>query len=202
MLGQTSYPRTALDHYPTQPPATRALLSVPLVQNLIHKAVIWEPCCGDGAIVRELPLMGSVISTDIAAYEGFDPDALLDLLALPTLADLAPLTGDHRLPSGIITNPPYGDLAQPIIEKSIDLMKDRKGFVMVLVRHEWDCAKGRAKLFRDHPAYLAKITLLFRPHWVVPKPGEKAGSPRFSYAWHVWSWAKDPAAPALNLYAG
>lgn len=202
MLGQSRYPRTALDHYPTQPPAIRALLPVPVVQNLIHKAVVWEPCCGDGAIVKEIAshCLGTV-STDIAAYEGFDPDALVDLLALPDLATLTKRTGDGRLPSGIITNPPYGDLAQPIIEKSLDLMKDRKGFVMMLLRHDWDCASGRHHLFDEHPAFAAKITLTFRPLWIKPAEGEKSGSPRFSYAWFVWDWAKDPATPAQQLYA-
>lgn len=202
MLGQTRYPRTPLDHYPTMPPSTRALLSVPLVAQRIERALVWEPCCGDGAIVKEITdHVYDVIATDIAAYEGFDPDALVDLLTLPDLAALEPLVFDKRRPSGIITNPPYGKEAQPIIEKAIDLMRERKGFVMMLLRHDWDAASGRRHLFDDHPAFAAKITLTFRPHWVKPAEGEKPGSPRFSYAWYFWDWAKDPAAPALQLYA-
>lgn len=202
MLGQTRYPRTALDHYPTQPPATQALMSVPQVSRRLKNSIVWEPCCGDGAIVKEIiPHCADVVYTDIAAYEGFDPDALVDLLALPDLASLSQQVAGRDPPDGIITNPPYGDLAQPIIEKAIDLMKDRKGFVMMLLRHEWDCASGRKHLFADHPAFYAKVTLTFRPHWVKPEPGKKAGSPRFSYAWFIWDWSKEPAIPSLNLYA-
>lgn len=202
MLGQTRYPRTPLDHYPTQPPATNALLSVPYVDDLIKHAIVWEPCCGNGAIVKEIaPRCLDVLHTDIAAYDGWDPQALVDLMSLDTLMDLCPHVGGGGPPEGIITNPPYGDLAQPIIEKAIALMQPSKGFVAMLLRHEWDCASGREHLFKDHPAYAAKVTLTFRPHWVSPKPGEKAGSPRFSYAWFIWNWAKDPATPAYQLYA-
>lgn len=201
MLGQTQYPRTPLDHYPTQPPPTQALMGVPQIAERIERAVVWETCCGDGAICKEIaPYVGDVLATDIAAYPGFDPDALVDLLSLNRLGDL----NDHgitRVPNGIITNPPYGKEAQPIIEKSLELMREVDGFVVMLLRHEWDCADSRTPLFAHHPAFAAKITLTFRPHWVKPAEGEKAGSPRFSYAWFFWDWAKDPAAPALQLYA-
>lgn len=202
MLGQTRYPRTPLDHYPTQPPSIKALMSVPYVAERIAGSVVWEPCCGDGAITQQIaPHVAATISTDIAAYEGFDPDALIDLLSLNRLSDLSDVHGVNLVPTGIITNPPYGDLAQPIIEKSIELMREVDGFVMMMVRHEWDCADSRTPLFADHPAFAAKITLTFRPHWVVPKPGEKQGSPRFSYAWLVWDWQKPAAAAPLQLYA-
>jgi hypothetical protein len=107
-------------------------------------------------------------------------------------------------PDCIISNPPYGKDADRAVRKALELMEAETGYVAFLMRHEWDAAKGRADLI-DHPAFMAKITLRFRPLWVERKPGEKAASPRFSYAWYVWDWAKAlkaPHAKAEMYFAG
>lgn len=97
-------------------------------------------------------------------------------------------------PDCIITNPPYGKEAVKSVEKALELMQAEQGYVAMLMRHEWDAAKGRAHLI-DHPAYIAKITLRFRPVWIEKKEGEDSKSPRFSYAWYVWDWRKTIVAP-------
>ena len=97
-------------------------------------------------------------------------------------------------PDCIITNPPYGKEAVQAVEKALELMEAEQGYVAMLMRHEWDTAKGRAHLI-DHPAFIAKITLRFRPVWIEKKPGEDSKSPRFSYAWYVWDWRKALSAP-------
>lgn len=97
-------------------------------------------------------------------------------------------------PDAIITNPPYGKEAVAAVEKALALMEAEQGYVAMLMRHEWDTARGRAHLI-DHPAFMAKITLRFRPVWVEKKEGEESKSPRFSYAWYVWDWAKALNAP-------
>lgn len=97
-------------------------------------------------------------------------------------------------PDCIITNPPYGKEAVRSVEKALELMEAEQGYVAMLMRHEWDAAKGRAHLI-DHPAFIAKITLRFRPVWVEKKPGETSASPRFSYAWYIWDHRKTLTAP-------
>ncbi|UTC29053.1 DNA methylase [Brevundimonas phage vB_BpoS-Marchewka] len=97
-------------------------------------------------------------------------------------------------PDCIITNPPYGKEAVLAVEKALELMEAEQGYVAMLMRHEWDTAKGRAHLI-DHPAFIAKITLRFRPVWIEKKAGEDSKSPRFSYAWYVWDWRKALTAP-------
>ncbi len=231
MLGGTHYPRSPLDHYPTPPRATNAFVSV--VEDDLEAMQVWEPFCGDGAISNVLtPYCRNFGSTDIVAYDGFDPAGLIDFFnvypdgekheiavaawervidksTLPedmagdceyrpqpprplSMTDVEALLGFR--PDAIITNPPYGKDAVRALEKALELMEAEKGYVAFLMRHEWDAAKGRAKLI-DHPAFMAKITLRFRPLWVKPKEGEKPGSPRFSFAWFCWDWIKAHSAP-------
>jgi hypothetical protein len=193
MLGQTKYPRNALDFYPTPPRATEAFVSA--AKQMFANRVVAEPACGNGAIVKVLEWhCEKVIATDINAYEGFDPNALVDFLNVKSYDEYCELSGGE--PTAIITNPPYGELAEAFAWKGIELMEPCQGMVALLCRHEWDAAKGRGPLF-DHPAFAAKITLRFRPRWIE----DSKGAPRFAYAWFVWDWSKEPDAPAVCLYA-
>lgn len=201
MLGGTHYPRNDLDFYPTPARATNAFVSV--VEDELEAMQGWEPFCGNGAISKIVsPLCRNFVSTDIRAYEGFDPAGLVDFFALQNLDPIEELCGFR--PDAIISNPPYGKDAVRAVQKALDLMEAEKGYVAFLMRHEWDAAKGRAPLI-DHPAFMAKITLRFRPVWIEKKEGEESKSPRFSYAWFVWDWSKAAVAPharSENYYAG
>lgn len=148
----------------------------------------------------------------IAAYEASEDDRQahfdttgewLEPKPYPqTMADVESLFGFR--PDCIISNPPYGKDTDRAVRKALELMEPEVGYVAFLMRHEWDTAKGRAALI-DHPAFIAKITLRFRPVWIEKKEGEKSASPRFSYAWYVWDWAKAVKAPhakAELYYAG
>jgi hypothetical protein len=155
MLGGTNYPRSPLDHYPTPPRATNAFVSV--VEDELEAMQGWEPFCGDGAISKIVaPRCRNFVSTDIRAYEGFE----------------------RFRPDCIISNPPYGKDADRAVRKALELMEAERGYVAFLMRHEWDAAKGRADLI-DHPAFMAKITLRFRPVW-VEEGGEKPRPARAS----------------------
>src|SRR5215472_741542 len=58
----SGYDRKRRDFYATPGWVTEALL-----QHIHFRGVIWEPCCGDGAMSRILALHGNeVVSTDIA----------------------------------------------------------------------------------------------------------------------------------------
>lgn len=143
---------------------------------------------------------GDAYETAVAAWErevdkltGDDGVTFGELPERPkSMSDIAALLGFR--PDCIISNPPYGKDAVRAVEKALELMEAETGYVAFLMRHEWDAAKGRAHLI-DHPAFIAKITLRFRPVWIEKKEGEASASPRFSYAWFIWDQSKAIKAP-------
>jgi len=222
MLGVSQYVRNPLDFYVTPKRAVEALLSI--IGDDLPAWQVWEPFCGDGAFSAVIkPWARDILSTDIRAYEGFDPDGLIDFfnispdhdhyaaamqtftmacaleaeseMALPMrMADIEDING--FMPDAIITNPPYGKDADRAARHAIKLMEASKGVVIFLCRQEWDSAKGRADLF-DHPAFAMKITLRHRPRWIA----NSKGAPRHNYAFYVWNWAKPKAASPEIRYA-
>lgn len=219
MLGGTNYERAPLDHYPTPARVTEAFLKI--IEDDLPAMQFWEPFAGNGAMYNILaPYARNACASDIVAYQGFENTFAADFFNIYTDDDrdgyeLAMAAGKSPLqmhdlevlagfrPDCIISNPPYGDEAERAVRKALELMKPEHGYVAFVMRHEWDCAKGRADLF-DHPAFAAKVTLRFRPVWVEKKPGEQAKSPRFNYAIYVWDWVKAAQAPFAKpelLYA-
>ena len=84
----------SLDPYMTCP---EAVLSLIQIERDDLPGIIWEPACGDGAIVRVLEAAGfTVLASDIRDY-GCAGTVVLDYLAVPALAIMM----------GIVTNPPY-----------------------------------------------------------------------------------------------
>lgn len=144
-------------------------------------------------------------AVDKATITGSEEEALAIYHDLPrpqSMADVESLLGFR--PDAIISNPPYGKDADRAVRKALELMEPENGYVAFLMRHEWDAAKGRADL-TDHPAYMAKVTLRFRPVWIAKQEGEQSASPRFSYAFYVWDWTKAlkaPNAKAEMYFAG
>jgi hypothetical protein len=169
MLGDSGYERIEADFYPTPPENVDCLLSA----IVLHRDV-WEPACGNGSISQRLVQFGhSVVSTDLHDH-GFGLPGL-DFLK----ADCIPQTGVRA----IVTNPPYGDLVEPFIEKALELMEPVKGQVAMFLRNEWDCGVRRMSLF-GLPPFHKKIVVTKRPRWIAGS----TGSPRHNYAWFVWDW--------------
>lgn len=224
MVGASGYPRNPLDFYPTPLPAFDGLVQA--LEDDLPSYLAWEPFCGNGAI--SLPLSEHVrglVSTDIRAYEGFDPDGLADFFSIfpdedtegfdAALIQWALDYGDKPeaecppmpltmsdiealkgfRPDAIFSNPPYGKEAERAARHALKLMEAEKGIVAFLCRHEWDTAKSRADLF-DHPAFATKITLRHRPRWIAASEG----APRFSYAWYIWDWSKPKAVKPELVY--
>jgi hypothetical protein len=191
MLGQLSYERRLLDHYPTPARCTNALLKVIGDDLMPYRG--WEPAAGTGAISKIVKdHFREFVSTDIVPYDGFDSDGCMDFLKCDSLDGAESICGFR--PDCIVTNPPYGKLAEAFVRKSLKLMEPEQGLVIMLCRHEWDTAKTRGDLF-DHPAFAMKIVMRFRPVWIEGTDG----APRFNYAWYVWDFTK-PAAARPELH--
>lgn len=182
MLGTSGYSRSPLDFYPTPKTCVDAFLKTQ--GDELAPYLIWEPASGDGAISNYLdPYCRGVVTSDITAYPGFDPDALLDFYKVKDLQEVEDATGS--LPDAIVTNPPYGRDAEQFARHGLDLLEPVQGYMAFLCRNEWDAAGRRDDLF-NHPAFAAKVTMQHRPRWI---PGSTT-SPRHYYAWYVWDWAK------------
>lgn len=163
----SGYARKERDLYETPEWVTEAL--IPHLPTMVA-AGAWEPACGSGKMVRVLDRhMSPVVTSDIAFG--------LDFLICKTCPDVGAL----------ITNPPY-ELATEFIEHALRLMEDSGGVVAMLLRTDFDHAKGRSYLFRDCPAFAKKVVLTKRIIWFEPEPGAKGKSPSFNHAWFIWDW--------------
>lgn len=176
MSGQLDYDRKEADFYPTPPENVDCLH---LVEPL-NGTVWWEPACGEGHISKRImELTGeTVFSTDLHD-RGFGRTGI-DFLAM---------AGTSPNITGIITNPPYGDLAEEFIRHALEIMERVEGKVAMFLRNEYDCGKERRSLFAQHP-FAHKIIVTKRPRWIE---GSK-GSPRHNYAWYVWDFAHQGGA--------
>ncbi len=168
MLGDSGYERIEADAYFTPPENVDCLL-----EHVDLHPIVWEPACGDGAIVNRLIEFGhTVVYNDLYDYglgTGGD-DFLLTTEAPPGVRS-------------IVSNPPYGDMVEKFIRHALELMRDRRGQVAFFLRNEYDCSKGRMDLF-SLPPFAKKIIVTKRPRWVVGS----TGSPRHNYAWFVWDF--------------
>jgi hypothetical protein len=179
MFGDSGYDRIDHDLYSTPPENVDCLhLLEPL-----DGTVWWEPACGFGNISKRIEeLTGQpVVSSDlIDRGYGVGGKDFLQLTKAPETA-WGPV-------NGIITNPPFDDLAELFIRHAIKLMQPVGGRVIMFLRNEFDCGKTRRGLFNgmspDFP-FAHKIVVTKRPRWIE---GSK-GSPRHSYAWFVWDFA-------------
>jgi len=93
----------------------------------------------------------------------------------------------------VITNPRYGDLAEAFIRKALKVTERYQGKVAMLLRHEYDTAKGRADLF-NKPPHSAELVLTSRPRWIEGS----TGAPRHSYSWFLWEHGH--IGPAEKFY--
>ena len=157
------------DLYETPPEAVAALLRAETLP-----AVIWEPACGPGSIVRVLRAFGrQVYATDLVDYETPDQDeAGWDFLM------------ETQLPIGaqmILTNPPFKNAAD-FVRKALDLCPH----VVMLMRLAFLEGVGRSdildggKLARVH-IFRNRLPLMHRDGW----EGNKSTN-TMAFAWFIW----------------
>lgn len=151
--------RRAWDFYPTPPECTIALLDFLQMHGLISVSdVVWEPACGEGAIVSVLEGRGmQVLATDI--QHG---------------VDFLESKEDDRYCNWIITNPPFSK-AQEFILRCI---REDRPFALLLKSQFWH-AKSRYSTFVSHPpAFVLPLC------WRADFTGE--GKSLIDVCWCVW----------------
>lgn len=150
--------RREMDFYPTPPEPTVALVRFLKAQWLMtDHDTVWEPACGDGAMVRALRSEGlTVTATDLQS--GFDfLDREIEL--------------DGRW---IITNPPFS-LAEPFIRRAAELGRP---CAFLLKSQYWHSSKRRTLFLEHTPSFVLPLT--WRPDFT----GE--GSSLLDMCWNVW----------------
>lgn len=173
-----------LDAYFTPIEAIRSLMRLESLPGYI-----WEPACGDGAIVKPLRAAGhEVHATDLADYGLEDSWSKCDYLT-----QTAP-----RGIQGIVTNPPFKH-AQEFISKAVG----ECGFVAMLLRTNFLESMARYQWFKNSPpdrVWISsrRLPMMHRYGWT----GKQAGS-NTCHAWFVWDAKSDRTAGkkcALNWF--
>lgn len=163
----SGYQRKERDAYETPEWVTEAL--IPHLPAKID-GWVWEPAAGTGkmAVVLGRSRIGrGIIATDINRGDDFLKNECL------------PKEEGCR---AIITNPPYAH-ADEFIQRALFLMNPL-GLIAMLLRTDFDHAKGRRTIFADHPAFAKKLVLTRRIQWFE----DSKGSPSFNHAWFIWDW--------------
>lgn len=173
MYGESGYQRIAGDAYWTPEWCVDVLMRHVTWLNQSCRQTL-EPACGAGNISRALERHKiSVVSNDINDY-GFG-------ITGPEFNFLT--RGIEDRICAIITNPPYEN-SDAFVERAIQVMRPRDGFVAMLLRNEWDAAASRSRLL----ARLSlKLVLTKRPRWSA----DNKASPRHNFAWFCWDFSSN-----------
>lgn len=139
---------------------------------------VWDPACGAGNIPRTLGSLGlQTIGSDIVDRMG-GAGHVRDFLTEPH----EPHCSD--LARAIVTNPPYGKLAERFVLRAIELVP----YVAVLVQAKFPYSQGRyERLFGPHPP-ARLLHLVDRPS--MP-PGHLLGKisaqgGKMDFCWIIW----------------
>lgn len=164
-----SYADRGDDYYPTPVEAVRALMRVETLPR-----VIWEPACGDGAIVKPLREAGHVVVASDLVDRGC-PEALAGVDFLRRLPG-KPIVG------GIVTNPPFRH-AREFVARSLEYapyvaMLLRIQFLEGIGRKEWLEESGLARVHVSS----RRLPMMHRDGWDGPK-----STSAVCHAWYVWT---------------
>jgi hypothetical protein len=169
----SGYVRERDDEYETPHWVTRVLLPYLPRRNC---AYVWDPADGPGSQIAE--------ALSAAGYE----------VAATRDDFLATIKPPHDRINVIVCNPPYGGagrLACQFIARALELVPH----VAMLLRIDFDSAKTRVHLFRDHPDFAGKIILLNRVIWF---PREGAPGPSENHAWFLWDRRHRGSPPTIH----
>ncbi len=132
---------------------------------------LYEPACGDGAIVKPLREQGHVIlASDINDY-GLEGSFIADYLTN---------FQNHGM-AGVVTNPPF-TLALDFAKKALTEVT----YVALLLRLNWLETPNRAKFFES--SQLSRVWISSRRLPMMHRygyEGPKSGS-NCAFAWYIW----------------
>ena len=159
---QSGYVRRPRDDY-----STPQWVVDELFQRETFPLPIWEPCPGEGRMVK-----------GIAAHVGLDY----------VFWSYDDFFQDHSDVHSIITNPPFKD-GQSFVQHALNRTKNLRGKVAMLLPNGFDCAKGKKRraLFSDEAPFKVKYVLTQRIRWENLE--QKKNGPSNNHAWYVWDWA-------------
>ncbi|HEV2502355.1 MAG TPA: hypothetical protein VGV39_04735 [Mesorhizobium sp.] len=157
------------DFYPTPVEPTRAFLSVEL-ERLREFSGVWEPACGDGAMLHEFTAAG------LTAFGS-------DLIQRGAAAEVRSFY-DYREPAfpAIATNPPFAECNTDPgwIRHALGTLGVE--YMALLLPMNWTGAQGRAALWAEFPP--ARVYVM---RWRIDFTGQ--GAPPMLNGWFVWDRA-------------
>jgi hypothetical protein len=162
-----------LDFYPTPIEAVRGFLSAE--RQYLPKR-LWEPACGDGAIVLPLRAAGHVVlATDLVDRGCPMSSGGIDFLLPIPRGTSAPCV------DGIVTNPPF-KLAQAFVDRALGMVP----YVAMLLRVSFLEGTARKPWFQSTPLARVHISsrrlpMMHRHEWGGPK-----STSAIAFAWFVW----------------
>lgn len=177
--------KTGLNHYPTPPEATRALLSVERFPG-----GIWEPCAGTGdmaAVLREAGYTVRATTIEAAKYDPKRPKFRVQ----GERDFLAEAETSHP---NIVTNPPY-NRAEEILRHALSLGPAKVALFLNLKFLGAECrVRG---LWREFPP--ARVWVVGNRVSMFPADWEgERNSTTETHAWFVWELPQRIAAPAIG----
>jgi hypothetical protein len=192
----SGYSRTDHDFYPTP-----AWVTATLLHHVKLRGLVWEPCCGNGAIASVIESHGAPVHATDLIDHGFGHPGV-DFFAC------------REFPPGcqaMVTNPPYGDggamsrgakaskAMLAFVHHALALTQRAHGQLALLVRFQWIAGKRASDLIASGPLD-AVIALTRRITWF--DMGEKTNQGQHHHAWLFWDCARDAKVPPRIVFAG
>lgn len=172
------------DFYPTPIEAVRSLLAI---EREHLPAVLLEPACGDGAIVKPLRAAGKTVYASDLIDRGCPRSTVADFMA--------PYAMPPEPADGIVTNPPF-KIAPEFVAKALTLAP----YCAILARIAFLEGTARKPWFEESP--LARVHIssrrlptMHRDGWEGPKVGSA-----MAFAWFVWDRNARLVAPEIRWF--
>jgi hypothetical protein len=151
------------DFFPTPAWATQAL-----IDNEPFEGSIWEPACGNGAMVRILERSGCPVEATDLFDRGYGESGIDFLKA-------------SRLVDNIVTNPPYNS-AEGFVRAGLEQCTRKLGLLLRLAFLEG--ANRQRTIFAKMPP--ARVWVFSERITFYPAGAVQKGSGTTAYAWFVW----------------